>query len=124
VRLGISALQGLLTTSTFDVQRMQSKADVPAAAATDLAEHLVVGGMPFRDAHAVVGGLVRDAIERRVPLADLVRAHPDLGEDAAALLEPGASVSRRRTRGGAGPEAVAAQLTRYRASLAADQQRI
>src|SRR5919107_1726159 len=53
VRLGLAALHGLLTTSTFDVQRMQAKADVPAAAATDLAEHLVVGGMPFRDAHAV-----------------------------------------------------------------------
>jgi argininosuccinate lyase len=80
--------------------------------------------MPFRDAHVVVGGLVRDAIERRVPLADLVQAHPDLGEEAAALLEPGVTVSRRTTRGGAGPVAVAAQLARYKEDLVKDQQRI
>jgi argininosuccinate lyase len=124
VLLAIAALQGLLTSSDFDIQRMQKAADVPAGAATDLAEHLVANGMPFRDAHVVVGGLVRDAIERRVPLADLVEAHPDLGEEAAALLDPGVAVSRRTTRGGAGPVAVAAQLARYKEDLVKDQQRI
>jgi len=124
VLLAIAALRGLLTSSDFDLQRMQRAADVPHGAATDLAEHLVSGGMPFRDAHVVVGGLVRDAIERRVPLADLVQAHPDLGEDAAALLEPGVTVTRRTTRGGAGPDAVAAQLARYKEDLVKDQQRI
>ena len=124
MHLALSAIQGLLTTAVFDVHRMQAAADAPHAAATDLAEHLVAAGMPFRDAHVVVGGLVRDAIQRRVPLTDLVRAHPDLGEEAAALLEPGAAVARRTTRGGAGPVAVARQLARYREDLAVDQQRI
>ena len=76
VRLALSAIQGLLTTAVFDVHRMQAAADAPHAAATDLAEHLVAAGMPFRDAHVVVGGLVRDAIQRRVPLPDLVRGAP------------------------------------------------
>jgi argininosuccinate lyase len=124
VLLAIAALQGLLSTADFDLPRMQQAADVPHGAATDLAEHLVANGMPFRDAHVVVGGLVRDAIERRVPLADLVRAHPDLGEEAAALLDPGVAVSRRTTRGGAGPVAVAAQLARYKEDLVKDHQRI
>ena len=48
----------------------------PAVAAVDLAEWLVEQGMPFRQAHSVVGGLVRDSLERHVPLAELVEAHP------------------------------------------------
>ncbi len=124
VSLALAALVGLLGTATFATRAMAAAADSPAAAATDLAEHLVVGGMPFRDAHAVVGGLVRDAIERRVPLVDLVTAHPALGSEAAALLEPGVSVTRRTTRGGAGPDPVASQMRRFRARLDADRNRL
>ena len=71
----------------------------------------------------LVGGLVRDSIERRVPLAELVEAHPALGAEAAALLEPGAAVGRRTTPGGAGPGPVARQLRRFRERLKADQDR-
>ena len=45
--------------------------------------------MPFRQAHGVVGGLVRDSLERRVPLAELVEAHPALGSEAVACSSPG-----------------------------------
>ncbi|HET9072463.1 MAG TPA: argininosuccinate lyase, partial [Acidimicrobiales bacterium] len=61
--------------------------------------------------------LVRDALERRVPLAELVAAHPDLGDEALALLEPGVAVTRRTTPGGAGPVPVAVQLDRFAAAL-------
>ena len=81
----------------------RSAADGPAASAIDLAEMLVEQGMPFRQAHALVGGLVRESLERHVPLVELVAAHPDLGEAAVELLEPGVAVTRRRTPGGAGP---------------------
>jgi argininosuccinate lyase len=117
VRLALPALTGLLRTATFVVERMQASADVPTSAATDLAELLVERGMPFREAHALVGALVRDSIERRVPLAELVSSHPDLGEDALELLEPGVAVTRRTTPGGAGPEAVAIQMDRFRTLL-------
>src|SRR5260221_11770867 len=89
---------------------MQAAADTPAASATDLAEHLVEQGMPFREAHAVVGGLVRASLAGDGSLADLVAAHPALGEPALALLGPGVSVTRRTPPGGAGPAAVAGQL--------------
>ncbi|MDA8044423.1 MAG: argininosuccinate lyase [Actinomycetota bacterium] len=115
---GVTAMTGMLATATFNLERMQAAADTPFAAAVDLAEWLVEQGMPFRDAHAVVGGLVRDALERRVPLRELVEAHPALGGEAVALLEPGVAVTRRTTRGGAGPEAVAAQLKRFEELLA------
>lgn len=47
-------------------------------------------------------------------MAELVAAHPKLGDDGVALLAPGVSVTRRTTRGGAGPDAVRAQLERFR----------
>jgi argininosuccinate lyase len=122
--LALSALGGLLSTARFVTARMQEAADAPGAAAVDLAEFLVAGGMPFRDAHALVGGLVRASIERSVPLEELVEADPALGAEAAALLEPGVPVTRRTTPGGAGPKPVAEQLTRYRAQLAVDGERL
>ena len=124
VNRGLEALSGLLATATFDTARMQAAADSPYSAATDLAEWLVGRGMPFRDAHGVVGALVRDSIERHLPLAELVAAHHALGDEAVGLLEPGVAVTRRTTPGGAGPGPVAVQLERFRTKLAADEARI
>jgi len=113
-KLALPALAGLLATAGFDDDRMRAAADSDTSVAVDLAEWLVERGMPFRDAHALVGGLVRSCIERHVPLAELVEAHPDLGTEALPLLEPGVAVTRRRTPGGAGPGPVADQMTHFR----------
>ncbi|HWE55489.1 MAG TPA: argininosuccinate lyase [Acidimicrobiales bacterium] len=110
---GVAAVTGMVATATWNLDRMQAAADTPFAAAIDLAEWLVARGMPFRDAHGVVGGLVRDALERHVPLGELIESHPDLGADAVALLEPGVAVTRRTTPGGAGPGPVNTQLKRF-----------
>jgi argininosuccinate lyase len=82
-----------------------------------LAEWLVRNGTPFRDAHAIVGALVRRSLAGEAALRDLVAADPALGPDAAALVAPGVSVRRRTTPGGAGPVPVAAQLARFRVRL-------
>ena len=124
VSLALAAMGGLMATLHFDVEAMQAAADVPAAAATDLAEYLVVGGMPFREAHALVGSLVRQSLEGGSSLADLVAAHPALGDDGVALLAPGVSVTRRTTPGGAGPAAVAVQLRRFEEQLRTDGERV
>jgi argininosuccinate lyase len=124
ISLALGAMAGLLASSTFVPEAMAAAADSPYAAATDLAEYLVEQGTPFRDAHAIVGEIVRTAIEGSVTMAALVGDHPKLGPDAAALLEPGVSVTRRTTRGGAGPAAVAAQLTRFEARLSTDRARV
>ncbi|HEX7096520.1 MAG TPA: argininosuccinate lyase, partial [Acidimicrobiales bacterium] len=124
VRLALSAVAGMLRTLTFDRERMQAAADSPYAAATDLAEHLVARGTPFREAHAIVGALVRRALAGEASLEVLVAAEPSLGAAAARLLEPGVAVTRRSTPGGAGPEPVGVQLERFRARLAADAARV
>jgi argininosuccinate lyase len=119
--LALSALAGMIATATFVPERMQAAADVPTAAATDLAEWLVARGMPFRHAHGVVAAVVRASLEPGAPsFADLVRAHAALGPEAVALTEPGQAVNRRTTPGGAGPAPVAVQLEHFRARLAAD----
>jgi argininosuccinate lyase len=122
--LALSAVTGLYATLMFAVDRMQEAADSPYAAAVDLAELLVERGVPFRDAHALVGALVRDSLERHVPLAELVEAYPDLGAEGVALLQPGRPVQRRTTPGGAGPDPVAVQVQRFARRLDADADRL
>jgi argininosuccinate lyase len=124
IRRALSAMTGLLRNLTFDVARMQAAADTPFVAATDLAEWLVARGTPFRQAHAVVGELVRTALDRHVDFAELVGTHPSLGTAALGLLEPGVSVARRSSPGGGGPAPVAAQLERYQSSLAVEFARL
>jgi len=102
----LSAVAGMLATMRLDAERMRAAAASPLLGATDLAEHLVQSGVPFREAHRVVGDLVRRSAGGH-DLADLVQA--ELGADAAAAL--GAGVSARRTLGGPGPAAVALQLS-------------
>ena len=124
VRSALAALRGVYDTVAWHEERMAAAADGPAAAAIDLAEMLVEQGMPFRQAHALIGGLVRESLERHVPLVELVAAHPDLGEAATDLLEPGVAVTRRRTPGGAGPGPVGEQRERFARRLEVDRTRL
>ncbi|MFV0258696.1 MAG: argininosuccinate lyase, partial [Acidimicrobiales bacterium] len=124
VGLALTAMTGLYATMTFRVEAMAAAADTDGSVATDLAETLVVRGIPFRDAHAIVGALVRESLADQVPLADLAAAHPDLGEDVRALFEPGAAVARRTSPGGGGPGPVADQLRALADLIAADRARV
>ena len=124
VRLTLAALDGMVSTLAFRTDRMADAADSPYAAAIDLAEYLVAAGTPFRDAHAVVGALVRAALAGEGSLVELVSADERLGPEAAALLAPGAPVRRRTTPGGAGPGPVAVQRGRFVNRLAAQAKRI
>lgn len=116
-RLTLLALRGMIQTLDFNGEAMKLEADSPYAAATDLAELLVEQGLPFRDAHAVVGKLVRDSLAGDKSFAELVGDHPNLGSEAQKLLQPGASYQRRKTHGSGGPEAVRMQLDRLNALL-------
>jgi argininosuccinate lyase len=119
VRLGLGAVAGMIATATFVPERMQAAADSESGSSTDLAEWLVVQGVPFRDAHAIVGALVRESLQGPSSLGELVAAHPLLGAEPAALVAPGVAVTRRTTAGGAGPAPVAVQLQRFTKALAA-----
>ena len=124
VTLAVAALTGMIATATFVPEAMQAAADEETTAATDLAEFLVRSGMPFREAHAVVGAHVRAALAGEASLSELVAGDPLLGADAAALVRPGVGVRMRTSRGGAGPEPLTLQLESYRTMLAAERARL
>ena len=117
VSLALSALTGMIATARFNPDNMQRAADTPAMAATDLAEFLVRAGTPFRDAHAIVGALVRRALAGEGSLIDLVQGEPLLGVEAAALIAPGVGVTMRTTPGGAGPVPVAVQVEKFTTAI-------
>ncbi|MEM8923684.1 MAG: argininosuccinate lyase [Actinomycetota bacterium] len=123
IQLALVALGGLLATATFHTDSMAAAGDSDAPLATDLAETLVVGGTPFRQAHAIVGQLVRRSLADGIPLVDVAAEHELLGDDIRSLFEPGEGVRRRRSPGGGGPEAVAVQLEQLRARIEADRAR-
>ena len=122
--LGLRALAGLVSTLGFDGERMANAADSPTMFAVDLAEWLVARGTPFRDAHGLIGSLVRRSLTEGVPLAVLVEAEPRLGAEAAGLLAAGSSVQRRVTAGGGGSSTVPTQLEAFVRQLAEDRGRL
>jgi len=124
INLALSAMTGLLASSTFVFDTMAAAADAPTSAATDLAEFLVAKGVPFREAHGIVGALVRESIETGASVADLVEHHRDLGIPALHLLETGVAVTRRTTPGGAGPLPAGPQLAQLAAKLESDWARV
>jgi argininosuccinate lyase len=90
--------------------------------ATDLADYLVEKGASFREAHAAVGKLVREAEERRCELNTLsfesfASAHPGFERDVFDALSALRSVERREAEGGTGPGAVRSQIEAARMSL-------
>ncbi len=117
VRLTLLALTGMVKTITFNTDRMAEQADSPYSVATDLAEWLVTRGMAFRDAHAVVGRLVRQALAGEGSFQELVAASEELGAEAASLVSRGTSVGLRTTPGGGSASSVVVQLERFRSLL-------
>ncbi len=92
-------------------ERMRAAALEGFATATDLADYLVVKGVPFRDAHEIVALAVREAEARGCDLADLPlpvlkRFSKSIGPDVAGWLTLEGSVARRRHAGGTAPAQV------------------
>lgn len=91
--------------------------------ATDVAEYLVLQGVPFRNAHEKVGRIVRYCVENKKPLTSLTlnewREHiPEVNEDLLPLLSPRKSMERRDTFGGTSPGQVRRQIEDARVKLA------
>lgn len=124
VSRALVALAGMVATATFDASSMRLRADAEFLVATDLAEFMVARGVPFREAHAVVGALVRRSITEGVSLRDLTRDDPMLGPDAAALFDPGEALARRSSPGGAGPGAAPRQRERLVLAVAEARRRL
>jgi argininosuccinate lyase len=106
----------------FRVDRLRAVAGESYSTATDLADYLVQRGLPFREAHEVVGRAVRLGLERgcplqALPLADLRALSPLFGPDLVHAVSVEASLAARGVYGGTGPEAVGRALAEARALL-------
>ena len=100
---------------------MQAALD-PAMLATDLADYLVARGVPFREAHGIVGGVVRRAEEAGVPLdalplAEFQAESPHFEADVRGVFDFARSAASRAVTGGTAPAAIQAQIKAARAAL-------
>jgi len=118
----LAAAEGMLSSITFHRQRLADAASDQLLAATDVADLLVRRGLPFRAAHGVVAGLVRQAIDRGVSLSeltpeDLAEHSPLLDDEFYRLLEDGAWLETKVSEGGTSLSRVREQLEHARAAV-------
>lgn len=102
INLCLAAMDGMLSSATWNKDAMRDAADSGFATATALADWLVMElGMPFRDAHHVTGRIVKMAETKGcklqdLSLADLQKAEPDITKAVYAVLSPENSVKRHQ----------------------------
>jgi argininosuccinate lyase len=106
----------------FKADRMRAAADDPFVTATDLADHLVRQGVPFRQAHGLVGRLVRHCLDRGLGLADLEESEimalcPGARPGVKKELTLEASVKARLSPGGTSPVRVEEALALAQSEL-------
>jgi len=125
----LDAAEGMLAGIAFDRERLEEASDDEMLAATEIADLLVRKGVPFREAHGIVGGLVRDSVECGVPLSEL--SEDDLRQRSEHLDSSFYEVLRReswleskRIEGGTGSAALAEQITLAGETLAAVKTRV
>ncbi len=115
----LPAVAGTVATLEVDTARCRAAVDA-GMLTTELADHLVREGVPFRTTHEAVGRLVRLAEERgcgidELPAGDYLEVSEHFaGADVAALLDPRAALERRAGVGGTAPDAVRAQIVELR----------
>jgi argininosuccinate lyase len=108
VSLSLSVFTEMLKGVTIHKETMRRAAEDGFITATDLADYLVRKGMPFRQAHEVVGRAVLRATELQcglgdMPLAEYKQLSPLIRDDVYEALSVEASVSRRTSQGGTAP---------------------
>ena len=124
--LCLEAANGMLASITFRRERLARAAGDEFLAATDVADLLVRRGVPFRQAHGVVAGLVRTAVERGKALSELseeelAEQSPLLDREFYAVLSEGAWLEAKISEGGTSLGRVREQLDRARAELAGSE---
>jgi argininosuccinate lyase len=123
--LSLAAATGMIAGARFDRERMSAAASDDLIAATDVADHLVKQGVPFRECHGIVAGLVRVAVDSGRALAELsdeeLRAASERLEPDAfrALLGRSSWLDSKVSEGGTSLSRVREQLELARGALAA-----
>jgi argininosuccinate lyase len=122
VSLCVRMTRRVLEKTVFRSESMRRAAETGYLNATELADYLAERGIPFRDAHHLVGQIVRRAIELHleldeVPLAEFRRFSELFGNDVYERLKPETAVSRRLEAGGTSPAQVRRAIRALRVRL-------
>ena len=122
----LAVMAGMVSTWVVNADRMRASMERGHLAATDVADYLAKRGMPFREAHAVVGHLVLEAEKAgcdisELPLATFRAASELFDADITGAFDLDAIVAARTTEGGTAPSAVADQLKRAQARYLVDE---
>jgi argininosuccinate lyase len=118
----LAAADGMLGSMSFHRERLAAAATDEFLAATDVADLLVRRGVPFREAHGTVAGLVRHAIDHGKSLSqltsdELAQHAPQLDDEYYAVLTQGAWLEAKVSEGGTSLKRVREQLGQARAAL-------
>jgi argininosuccinate lyase len=129
VELCLDATEGMLAGISFDRERLEAASGDEMLAATEVADMLVHKGVPFREAHGIVGDLVRDAIDQGKRLSELTqeelsRRSEHLDGAYYEVLERESWLESKRIEGGTGSKAVSDQLELARETLDAVRERV
>jgi argininosuccinate lyase len=122
LELCLAAATGMLAGIKFNRERLAAAAEDEMLAATDLADALVQEGIPFREAHGLVGGLVKAAVDSGRSLSELADSEldgvPENARDALRRgLEAGRTIESKVSAGGTASTRVGEQLVRARKAL-------
>ncbi|HKW65042.1 MAG TPA: argininosuccinate lyase [Candidatus Acidoferrum sp.] len=118
----IAVAAGAIAATKFDIDRLRAAASNPALLATEAADHLVRKGIPFRQAHDIVGKVLREAEKQGVsftalPLEKLKQVSPAFDSDFAKSLSVDAALAAKKVPGGTAPESVRAAIEDLEARL-------
>lgn len=118
----LEVFAGMIREIEIEPERMLSAASDPSLLATDLADYLVKRGVPFRQAHEIIGKLVAFSIQHRRPFTDLTlleyRQFSDrFDEDVFDVLNLDNALRNRTAVGAPSPKNVAAELEAWNAKL-------
>jgi len=120
----LDASEGMLAGIEFDRERLEQASGDEMLAATEIADLLVRRGVPFREAHGIVGGLVRDAVEQQKPLSaltleELGQRSEQLDDSFYEVLQRSSWLESKRIAGGTGSAPLARQIEEAGETLAA-----
>jgi argininosuccinate lyase len=118
VRASLEIFAAMLPELKINHARMETAAADPSLLATDVAEYLVKKGVPFREAHEIVGKLVaKQVLLNQIALAELKKFSPLFDVDLASVFDVRGSLAGRTAPGAPSPDNIALQVKRWRKLL-------
>ena len=122
IEKSLDIMAGMLSTMTVNKDRMLTSTQKDFSNATELADYLAKKGLPFREAHEIVGKLVLECSKagnylQDIPLTRYQEVSPLIEEDIYQVLQSETAVQKRNSLGGTGFEQIQLELQRAKKDL-------